>query len=213
MSGQKTLKNTLVDKRAINSQNDLEGGKELGADSPEAWVALYGDLLFRVAFARVTDHNAAEDLVQEAFLAAWKNRASFDGRSERGTWLVAILRRKIADHFRRVGRRRETTSEGTEVEFALFDERGRWRQRIQDIDLYPNNNVEAEEFWQAMVDCLRLLPSTLATAYDLRELQDIPPAEACEQLAISRQNLAVRLHRARLLLRDCLERRWLGDRP
>ena len=59
----------------------------------------YGDPLFRVAVARVGDPSVAEDLVQETFLAAWKGRGSFDGRSTLGTWLVAILKRKIVDHF------------------------------------------------------------------------------------------------------------------
>jgi DNA-directed RNA polymerase specialized sigma24 family protein len=37
---------------------------------PETWVDLYGDILFRFAMSRVSDSSAAEDLVQETFLAA-----------------------------------------------------------------------------------------------------------------------------------------------
>ena len=91
------------------------------SESPEDWVEQFGDLLFRTAVSRVGDREVAQDLVQEALLAAWRGRESFDGRSQRSTWLVAILKRKIADHFRATGRSREV-SPSEEEGCELFDE-------------------------------------------------------------------------------------------
>lgn len=67
---------------------------------PTEWVDLYGDLLMSYAVARLRKQDLAEDMVQETFLAAWKRRQEFEQRSKFSTWLIAILRNKIADHFR-----------------------------------------------------------------------------------------------------------------
>ena len=179
------------------------------SESPERWVELYGDLLYRVAFARLRDVATAEDLVQDAFLAAWRGRDAFDGRSDRGTWMVAILRRKIADHYRQAGRSRETSTEA--VGNDLFDHRGVWREAVGDVALNPDSPAELSEFWTSLQHCVGELPSTLSLAFRLREFDAQSVEQACAHLQISRQNLAVRLHRARLLLRQCLQHRWLGS--
>ncbi len=182
-------------------------------ESPDVWVDKYGDLLYRTALARVANQTVAEDLVQEAFLAAWKGRATFDGRSELSTWLVAILRRKIADHFRSTGRSRETAPGDDEPgEHDLFDHRGVWRSPIGKLSLQLETPLEREEFLHVLQTCVQELPGNLAQAFSLRELKSTPPESVCEEIGISRQNLAVRLHRARLLLRSCLQGRWLGER-
>jgi RNA polymerase sigma-70 factor (ECF subfamily) len=52
------------------------------------------------------------------------------------------------------------------------------------------------------------LPKTTATAFAMRELDDLGTPEICKELGISSTNLWVMLHRARLQLRECLERNW-----
>ena len=59
---------------------------------PQKWVDIYGDQLFRYAFARVQNRMVAEDLVQETFLAALAGGNGFEGRSSEKTWLTAILK-------------------------------------------------------------------------------------------------------------------------
>lgn len=181
-------------------------------DSPDQWVERYGDLLFRVAQARVADRAIAEDLVQDAFLAAWKSRASFDGRSQRSTWLIAILKRKVADHFRKAGRQPEAIGSFEDDRDSVFDERGVWREPIGKLSLPLDGQLEQQEFWQIMETCVSQLPPTLGQAFSLRELQSASSSQASSRLGITRKNLAVRIHRARLLLRRCLENRWLGQR-
>ncbi|HZI32614.1 MAG TPA: sigma factor, partial [Candidatus Binatia bacterium] len=67
----------------------------------EEWVASHGDYLFRHALARTGIQEVAEDLVQETFLAAWKSASRYAARASERTWLLSILRNKIADHYRR----------------------------------------------------------------------------------------------------------------
>ena len=74
------------------------------------WLTSHGDYLFNLAVGQLRDSSAAEDVVQETFLAALKARDRFCGRSSDRTWLVGILRHKIYDHLRKICRERPIRS-------------------------------------------------------------------------------------------------------
>ena len=76
----------------------------------------------------------------------------------------------------------------------------------------PKQALVDAEFWSVLDGCLGDLPRTLAQAFMLREIEQIEVETLCATLDLSPANLRVRLHRARLLLRDCLETRWFGSR-
>ena len=176
---------------------------------PGCWVEQYGDQLLRVAASRIRQRDVAEDLVQETFLAAWEARHSFDGRSRFSTWLIGILRRKIADHYRREGKKQvpvEQALPSAQVQF--FDERGCWIDVISKWKQTPDHFAENAEFWEIVADCLAQLPAHLAEVFRMRALAFSTTDEICEKVAITPKNLSVRLHRARLLLRHCLDRTW-----
>ncbi len=71
---------------------------------PGRWLDEHGDYLFKYASFRLRDDNAAEDAVQETFLAALKAYEKFEGRGSERTWLVGILKHKIIDHIRKAQR-------------------------------------------------------------------------------------------------------------
>lgn len=162
-----------------------------GLGDPQTWVHRYGEFLLRYAAARVGDVATAEDLVQETLLAALKTHTLFDGRCDPKTWLVAILKRKVADFWRRSGRRRFEPHEPGAIE-----------------EPSPRCELEAAEFWAVVSRCASGLPAHLARAFRLRTFGEQEPATICDTEGISRKNLSVRLHRARRLLRECLEARW-----
>src|ERR1044071_5821844 len=83
----------------------------------ERWVDEHGECLYRFALVRVRKPEVAEDLVQESFLAAVRGYTKFGGRSSERSWLCGILKNKIVDYFRKLGR--ETSF--TDMEF-LADE-------------------------------------------------------------------------------------------
>src|SRR5690242_15052958 len=74
---------------------------DMSSPNPGRWLDEHGDYLFKYASFRLRDDNAAEDAVQETFLAAIKAYAKFEGRGSERTWLVGILKHKITDQFRK----------------------------------------------------------------------------------------------------------------
>ena len=68
---------------------------------PDTWVDLYADYLFNYAVTRVSDSEIAKDLVQDTFIAGLKSAKNFKGEAAERTWLIAILKRKVIDHYRK----------------------------------------------------------------------------------------------------------------
>ena len=189
----------------------MKQGYELKAADPALWLDRHGDALYAYALSRVSRPDVAEDLLQEALLSALKSADSFAQRSQERTWLIGILRHKVLDYFRRGSRSREVQepvlgdAQGT---MGLFNKKGRWAISPNEWGVDPSEIYESEEFWRVYDLCRTSLPSTLAEAYILRDLEGLTTEDVCKILAISATNLSVRLYRARLAMRACLEQRW-----
>jgi RNA polymerase sigma-70 factor (ECF subfamily) len=170
----------------------------------------YADVLFRYALLRVRTPELAEELVQETFLAALRGRESYAGQSSEQTWLVGILRRKIVDHFRAAARMQSTVAADLAEPLLerSFDRKGHWKTVPAKWRYDPSPNVEDREFWAVFDDCVTKLPPPLADTFCLRELEELGTQEVCKILGISASNLWTMLHRARMQLRECLERNW-----
>lgn len=186
---------------------------------PEEWVASHGDYLFRHALARTGLQQVAEDLVQETFLAAWKSAHRFAGRASERSWLLGIMRNKIADHYRK--QRPEISSRDVES-LAQFEEQhfagnrlaaGHWNPGVAPVE-WPDarQSLELAEFWETVHACTHKLPEQTARVFLLRELDGWESPAICQELNIKPSHLFVMLHRARLALRRCLELHWFRDR-
>jgi RNA polymerase sigma-70 factor, ECF subfamily len=182
---------------------------------PDRWVDQHGDELYRYAMLRLGDPEAAADLVQETFLEAFRTREGFAGRSSERTWLTAILRHRIVDHFRRERRGQSKplgAAKGTDsAACKLFDSRGAWKRAPGVWEGRPDLLLERHEFREVVESCLARLPSSLAVTFWLREIDGLSGEEVCFEIGITPANLWARLHRARILLRDCLDRHWFRD--
>jgi RNA polymerase sigma-70 factor (ECF subfamily) len=188
--------------RQIPSE-ERQPGREIA--HPCEWVDQYGDALYRYALARLRRSHEAEEAVQETFLAALEAQEQFAGRSEPLTWLLGIMRHKIA------GRLRAAARQGTRADVddldAWFDARGHWRKpTVRWTD--PAELAECQDFWRVVRGCVAKLPPGMAEAFCLRTLDECAAAEVCQELAISSANLWVLLHRARLRLVRCLQIHW-----
>ncbi|QQS39996.1 MAG: sigma-70 family RNA polymerase sigma factor [Acidobacteriota bacterium] len=167
----------------------------------------HGDYLFRYAVSRVGDESLAEDLVQETLLASIKGAMRNGGSSER-TWLTAILKHKIIDHYRRSVREVLFDDQFEDREF--FDDDGHWTEEAAPRSWEPGplDELERKEFRKALVRSLAKLPARSAAVFVLAEIEGMTGNEVCSLLNISSSNFWVTMHRARLQLRSLLEKNW-----
>jgi RNA polymerase sigma-70 factor, ECF subfamily len=179
-------------------------------DGPSTWLDDHGDALF--AYARVhAPHDVAEDLVQETLLAAMKGDATFNGRSSRRTWLIGILRHKLADHVRQRRRfRADDVVLATLVERS-FDDSGRW-VRPPGPWRVGVGDLGRADVQKALEECLRRLPTRTAEVFLLREHAGLDVQRLCQVLNTTPTNVWTMLYRARTVLRECLEQSCLTDR-
>lgn len=171
--------------------------------------------LFRYALRRVRNADLAEELVQEARLAALKSKSSFKGESAERTWQMGILKHKIADYFRRSGRERPLT------DVELDPEKGQdlfeigvsgWSSQRHAREDPPSAAVERAEFWANVSEALAGLPPRIAEAFRLREVEQLPHDEICAKLDVTPANYWVMLHRARKKLQNSMTARGYGPK-
>lgn len=182
--------------------------------NPEAWLDSYGDLMFAYALTRVRNKTLAEDLVQEALLAALKTAHTFRGDSKESTWLVGVLQNKILDHLRKSSREHRGQNHWKsilELEEDQFDDRGNWVTPVQ-AWASPEKSSEQAEFWPIVNHCIAELPEKLSTLFILREFDGMDTEQIAGVLDIStKNNLWVMLSRARQRMRHCLQNNWFDN--
>ncbi|MGB9689011.1 sigma-70 family RNA polymerase sigma factor [Thermogutta sp.] len=172
------------------------------ASDPAEWVDQYGDVLFRFALSRLRDPDAAEEVVQETFVAALRARHQYSGEGSERAWLTGICRRKIVDYIRRRNRPDAATGgeQDNDPSAEFFDAKGNWRFDPRIMGGRPEAAMEREEFWEAFRSCLKRLPQRQADVFMLREFDELSGDQICKELGITSSNLWVLLHRARLRL-------------
>lgn len=170
------------------------------AGNAEAWLDDYGEALYRFALSRVGNADDAADLVQDTLLAAFTARDRFEGRSTVRTWLIGILVRRIAQFRRERARGARAIDLGPDAEEQAFNRRGKW------CGLQPVRGAD-DALADALRDCIAALPERSADAFLLREQFELDADATSEVLDVSTTNLSTILHRARLALRSCIERK------
>lgn len=168
----------------------------------------------KFATLQLGDSHQAEDAVQEALIGALRNARTFGRRAALKTWVFAILKNKIADLLRQRRRYLDTDpaspdDEGPDRSDELFNRRGHWSGDGQPVHWEsPEAAVHNQHFWRVFDACLNNLPGRQARVFMMREFIELETHEICTAVDISVSNLNVTLHRARLRLRNCLEKRW-----
>lgn len=184
---------------------------------PVVWVDEHGDYLFRYAVVRLRDQSLAEDIVQETLLSAIESLDSYRGKSADRTWLTAILRHKIVDHYRKS--LRETPIDRDECDLSSFDRlftNPQWEDHWNDAMIpsdwgkTPESALRQAEFYMTLEGCMSKLPRRVAGVFVLREMDGYGTNELCRLLDLSANNVWTMLYRARMSLRKCLESNWFS---
>ncbi|HLS11450.1 MAG TPA: sigma-70 family RNA polymerase sigma factor [Flavobacteriaceae bacterium] len=176
---------------------------------PDKWVKRYANYMYNYTIVRVNDHEIAQDIVSETFLAALRSKNNFKGKSTERTWLIAILKHKIIDHYRR----KNTIKGSAEVRVDWHDEEqeGDWlEQRVEDErNLNISDVIENKELGAAILECLDTLDETHAEIFRLRTIENYETEAICNEFDITPSNLWVIVHRARKAMMECLQKNWI----
>jgi len=183
-------------------------------------AALYAEVeshrgyLLRFATAKLRDGDQAEEVVQEALLAALEGVGSFAGQSSLRTWLTSILKFKIIDYQRRVISDRAHFASAPDEDQEdpawmdrMFDDTGHWAPRLAEWT-NPDNALQQKQFFETFERCMDKLPKAASRVFFKREVMGVDTEEICKEESITASNCWVMLHRARLALRECLDRNW-----
>ena len=177
----------------------------------------FGDLethrraMMKFALLQLRNETHAEDCVQEALAAALQSADRYTGGSSVRTWLIGILKHKILDHFRKAGR--EQLLSGSEEETSLGDLDVLFKDDGHFVDppavwANPEQALSQAEFFDILQRCLEALPQVTARVFTLREVMGVSTEEICAEFGITSGNCWVLIYRARMSLRECLEKRW-----
>jgi RNA polymerase sigma-70 factor (TIGR02943 family) len=181
----------------------------------EQWVNQFSDELYSWAFFKTSSKEVAEDLVQDTFMAAFNKIDTFQGKSQPKTWLFSILNNKVIDYYRLSARTTKknfslTENSGYELSDGLFNTYGCWKSNDinaawdQDQELLDN-----PEFNSIMENCMDDLPQKWKLAVTSKYLSDKKTETICQELEITTSNYWQIVHRSKLLLKKCLELKWV----
>ncbi len=176
---------------------------------PEHWVDRYADYLYQYAVTRVDDPELARDLVQETFVAGLQSAPNFKGQAAERTWLIAILKRKVIDHYRKSNTKKGKAE--VRMQYGSQSEgEGDWlEENAADPDsLRENDAIENAELAMAIQECLSHLPDQQARVFSMKTIRGMSTEDICNELGIKPSNLWVIVHRARTALMGCLNESW-----
>ena len=196
--------------KITDSSSNIEDEKlieKLKNGDPAAVMELYtayADRIYSLVFNQLDrDRDAAQDIVQETFLAASKSASKFRGRSKVYTWLYSIAHKKIADFYRR--RKREAKYQTTSSD-SQIDRSSSGEPPVAEI-------MESEEKSRAVQETLSGLPLHYKQVLILKYVEEMPVTEISQVMERSPKSVEGLLTRARKELRERLAAQNEGRRP
>jgi RNA polymerase sigma-70 factor (ECF subfamily) len=172
----------------------------------ESLYRAYRGPLWRFAYGYVRSPEVAEELVQEVFLALWRNRANAgDGGCIR-TWLYAAIRNQALNYLRherivtRLGERANNRSDTCGSETSGVESTVAMGAPAPDA----HSRLEENELDEAVMRAIAALPERRRVAMTLRWKHDLPPAEIARVLGTTPESVRVLLTRARQELAQVL---------
>ena len=168
----------------------------------------HGDYLLSFAMSKLNDIDLAKDLVQDTFVSAIAKLNSFEHRSKVRTWLTSILNRKIIDHWRKA----ETRYVDPASQFFSREDKnkGHWLENVggdAPLESILEQITQAENI-DELHQCINKLPEKWKGIISSKYLEEVESETICKEYDITPSNLWVIIHRAKLVLRDCLKSKW-----
>jgi RNA polymerase sigma-70 factor (ECF subfamily) len=155
----------------------------------------FSDKLYRLALSLLHDEQQADGVVQDAFLTLIERIDDFEGRSGIGTWLYRVAYNGAMMRARRPR---------PQVELDDSDDMDVVPARLVDWATLPEKVLTDHEASAEMQRAIEELSPSLRAVFLLRDVEEMSTAETAQVLRLSEAAVKVRLHRARLALREKL---------
>lgn len=156
---------------------------------------IHANRVWRLALSLLHDEQQADGVVQNTFLALIEHIDGFEGRASIGTWLYRVAYNECAGRIRRAR---------PDVSMDEFDEGEFMPASFIDWDAMPDAALTNQEAAEQMQQAIDALPPALRTVFLLRDVEGLDTRSTAQTLGISESAVKVRLHRARLALRESL---------
>jgi len=179
----------------------LDGLRHGDERASETLVRSHAGAMLAVARRFVSNDDDAADVVQEAFLSAFRSLDSFQGQSRLGTWLHRIV---VNHSLMRLRSRKRRAEVSIDALLPKFDDTGHHARRVVSWS-QPEDVLSRAEVRQRVRECVDQLPESYRTVILLRDIEQYDTQQTAEQLGISSEAVKVRLHRARQALRTLLD--------
>lgn len=179
----------------IDEKDLLQRLKDGDSNALEIVFDMYADKIYRLAIGILHDEQEADGVVQDTFLKLIQSIESFEGRSSISTWLYRVAYNESLQRIRRSKRNisLDVTLDNDFMpsNFAPWDE-------------VPDRAFNSREALEQMQHAIDDLPQILKVVFTLRDVEGLSTAQTASIVNISESAVKVRLHRARLLLREKL---------
>ena len=157
----------------------------------------YNQRLYRIARAILRQDDEAEDVVQEAYVRAYQHLDQFLGRARFSTWLTKIA---VHEALARAQKKNRTQ----ELEAMIADEK---ETALTSLTASPEHQASTTEVARLLEQAVLGLPEHYRVVLMMRDIEEMSTAETAVALDLTEDNVKIRLHRARLLLREELAAR------
>ncbi len=209
------LENSTSAEADVRLLEALRAGDE---DAFAQVVERYYESMVRIAMLYVMDEAAAEEVVQETWIAVLKGVDRFEGRSALKTWIFTILSNRAKTRAERDGRRAAINfSEERDDEPTVPAQRFRpgsdpqWPNQWWDESMpakwenVPEARLLSKETLACIMQAIEGLPASQREVIRLRDVEGFSSTEVCNILSLTESNQRVLLHRARSRVRQALE--------
>jgi RNA polymerase sigma-70 factor (ECF subfamily) len=188
--------------------NELDLVERLRNGDEQAFAELvdrYHSRLVGLARQFVANHEAAEDVAQETWLAAVRSIGRFEGRSSLRTWLFQICVNRARSHGTREHRFVTSGADEPAVDRARFGSDGGWITPPQHWAERIDDQLEAAALVDHARKAIERLPRAQQAVVTLRDVEHLGADEVCTVLSITDEQQRVLLHRGRSSVRRALE--------
>ncbi len=180
----------------------------LKAGDPDAFeelVRTYGGRLLAVARRFVRNESDAQDIVQAAYLSAFRALPQFEGGCQVSTWLHRIV---VNTALMKLRTRRRKPEESIELLLPAFQEDGHHAEQFSDWSTPADALLEKKETRATVRACIAQLPDNYREVLMLRDIEELPTQDVAQLLNLTPTAVKVRLHRARQALSTLLRKEY-----